>query len=88
MIYIMEKFQNSLSVKIQVDGSLDAATLPILKDILERRRGKGKKVFLHIDGLTRISREGMNYLKEISKEARIIVHDDFLKLDGEDLKGR
>jgi serine phosphatase RsbU (regulator of sigma subunit) len=86
MIYVKENLQNDHSVKIQVDGILDEETIPILKKVLERHLEAGEKVYLHIDGLIHISREGKYFLQEVSKKAHIVTHNPLAELDGRSLK--
>jgi anti-anti-sigma regulatory factor len=68
LIYIKERLENDDSVTIQVDGILDSESVPILKDVFERQRMKGRKVLLLLNGLTHISREGKQFLKELSEK--------------------
>jgi glycerol-3-phosphate responsive antiterminator len=84
MIYIKESLQNDHSIKIQVDGILDEETMPILKNVFERHREAGNKVFLHIDGLIHITREGKNFLKELPENAIIVTHPQFVELENQD----
>jgi len=67
MIHIKEVFLDERSVAIKVDGILDAESISILDDLCQRYLQEDKEVSLRLNGLLHISREGMDFLKEIQK---------------------
>jgi hypothetical protein len=64
-IRVKEIFPNNHSVKIHVDGILDRDSLPILKDVCTHHLQLKREIWLDLDGVTRISREARDFLREI-----------------------
>jgi ABC-type transporter Mla MlaB component len=82
-IHIQENFPNPHSVIILADGSLDDETIPILRNVFERHWVNGKKIKLDLEGLIRISREGMDFLNEIQGKIQFLNIPKFIRLNEE-----
>jgi len=79
MVRIRESFPDNESVAIMVDGVLDQEALPILDELCARHLKSDKKVSLHLSGLQRISREGMEYLRVIEERVVLVNPPEFMK---------
>jgi anti-anti-sigma regulatory factor len=80
MIYIKEIFHDEHSVSIQVDGVLDAEAVNLLSDVCEHHVEGQKTILLNLEGLSHISREGRNFLKEVDSRGIAINFPQFLSL--------
>lgn len=67
MILVKEKLMENNSIAIQVDGILDSETTPILREAFSRHLKEQKGIFLHMEGLLHVSREGRSFLREIGE---------------------
>jgi hypothetical protein len=65
LIRVKEIFPDNHSVKIHVDGILNRDSLPILKDVCAHHLQLERNIWLDLDGVTRISREARDFLREI-----------------------
>jgi hypothetical protein len=82
MIYIKETFPDERSVSIQVDGVLDSESVGLLSEVCEHHLDGKKQIRLKLEGLSHISREGRNFLKEINSRGIAIDFPQFLSLKG------
>ncbi len=71
MIYIKETFSRDDSVIIQVDGILDGESINVLREVCHRHLGSKKHVYLNLQGLIHILREGREFLREMQGEIQI-----------------
>jgi hypothetical protein len=79
-IRIRETFPDPDSVLISADGSLDEETISILRGVCERHWQDGREVRLDLDGLIRISREGMEFLNQIQGRIKLVNLPEFIRL--------
>jgi hypothetical protein len=86
VIFIKETPKGNDTVNIRVDGILDPESIPVLKKVCEIQWAAGKTVLLNLEGLLHISREGMEFLKKISKKIAVVEQPKYIYLDGDDLK--
>jgi hypothetical protein len=80
-IHIKETFPGARTVAVWVDGSLDGDTIPILDHVCRRHWEEGREVQVHLAGVIRISREGMDFLREIQDKAQLVNPPKFIKLE-------
>ena len=81
MIHIKENFPEHDLVTIKVDGILDQGAIPVLEDVCERHLQAEKEVFLNLEEVVHITREGREFLRELAKKVRIHNLPEFIKLE-------
>ncbi len=86
-IHIKEIYPDGQSVAILADGSLDHETIPILLEVCKRHWEAQRKVELHLEGLIRLSREGMDFLQEIQNKVTFVNPPNFIKLTRQEPAG-
>ena len=67
MIFIKELFPDDYSVVIQVDGTLDSISIPILKKMCEKNLESPRKVYFNLHGLMYVDSEGKDFLSAMEK---------------------
>lgn len=80
VIRIEETFQDERSVEIRVDGILDRKSMRILEKVCHRYLSEKQIIIVNLKGLTYITREGRNYLKEIKHIVTFVNIPLFIKL--------
>ncbi len=80
LIYIKEIFSSGHSVGIRVDGFLDSQSIPILRDFCDKYFQGNKQVHLYLGGLRHITREGIEFLKEMRNEFTYVEVPEFIQL--------
>ena len=78
MICVKETTHGNL-IDMCVDGALDCESIPILEKICQVHLQEEKRVILHIEGLSHISREGREFLKKISGKITVLDRDAIIK---------
>ena len=81
MIYIKTTSADENTIGILVEGSIDADGLQPLRDVCRQNLGKKQNVVLHLEGLTGISNEGKDYLREIQGKIALTGMPDYLRLE-------
>ncbi len=71
MLRIDENILEKNAVAIKVDGVLDQDAILILKNVCDRYLNEKKDVFLNLEGLVHISREGRNFIRDIQPSVSI-----------------
>ena len=79
-MHIKEIAAQNQSVLLLVDGSLDAETILVLSEVCKRHWDQNHEIQIDLEGLIRISREGMDYLQEIQGKTLLIHSPKFVKL--------
>ncbi|MBU2552653.1 MAG: STAS domain-containing protein [Proteobacteria bacterium] len=80
MIHIQTHYPDHESIVIRVDGVIDAEGLEVLKEVCQRHLDGRRRVALDLDGLVQANREGVAFLREVVKRARILNSPDFILL--------
>ncbi len=65
MIYFKETFTEDGDVFIRIEGELNNAAMPVLRDLCAGHLGKKRKLSLNLEDVNRIDTEGLAYLKSI-----------------------
>jgi hypothetical protein len=71
MLRIDENILEQDVVAIKVDGVLDQDAILILKNVCDRYLKEKKNVFLNLEGLVHISREGRNFIRDLQPNVNI-----------------
>lgn len=79
MIYIKEIFPNNDSVEILVSGIVDNESVHFLSAICENHIHDKKAVSLHLKEVNHISRDGMEFLRQIRNKVGIVGLPKFVK---------
>ena len=81
MIYIKETFSEDGEVSIQIEGGLDNAAIPSLRDLCADHLGKKRKIRLNLKKVNRIDQESLAFLKSIRREVHLEGLNQYLKLE-------
>jgi len=84
MIFIKETFSGDGEVSIQIEGVLDSASIPSLRDLCADHLSMKRKLRLNLDKVNRIDGESLNYLRSIRKQVRMEGLNQYLKLELEE----
>ncbi len=81
MIHLKEKFLDSRSVAIDVDGVIDLGTIPMLESVCQRYLDKGTQVSLNLESVLHITREGRKFIQLMQEKVHIVNLPEFIKLE-------
>lgn len=71
IIHLQESFPDPSTVRIRVKGVLDTEALQVLKEVCGRHLGR-RRVWLEMEGVTLLSREARQFLKQIQPQVQDI----------------
>jgi len=80
MIHIRENLVGEDEVHILVEGVLDQKSILILSDVCSQHLKTNKRVFLHLDGLLDICRQGVEFLRKSDPRIVIVDAPEFVRL--------
>ena len=82
MLFIKEEIRdNDNTVIIHVDGTLNKDSLPVMKKVYAYYQFKGDRVIkLNLANLIRLSREGLDFLKQIKGKVLFEELPEFLRM--------
>ncbi len=81
MIHLKEKFLDSRSVAIDVDGVIDLGTIPMLESVCQRYLDEGTQVSLNLESVLHITREGRKFIQLMQDKVHIVNLPEFIKLE-------
>ena len=81
LLHIKEIFNEQQRITLKVDGRLDDSSIPALDDICKRHLRDGRQVYIVLEGLYHINREGRKYLKSINKKVILEKIPEFIQLN-------
>jgi hypothetical protein len=81
MLHIQDKSDTPGFADLAVDGILNASSLPILKNLIEKKISKNKKVRLQLGGIIHCDRMGIHFLKEYQDKIVLDGMSEFLKME-------
>ena len=81
MIYFKETFAESGDVLIRIEGELNNAAMPVLRDLCAGHLGKKRKLRINLEDVNRIDNESLAYLKSIRSQVRLEGLSQYLKLE-------
>ena len=81
LLHIKEIFNEKQRVTLKVDGRLDDSSIPTLDDVCKRHIGDGRKVYIVLEGLYHINREGREFLEAIKDKVILEKIPSFIKLN-------
>lgn len=81
MIYFKETFTEDDDVFIRIEGELNNAAMPILRDMCTGHLGKKRNISLNLEDVNRIDNQGLAYLRSIQSQVRLEGLSQYLKLE-------
>jgi ABC-type transporter Mla MlaB component len=81
MIYFKETFTEDGDVFIRIEGELNNAAMPVLRDLCAGHLGKKRKLSLNLEDVNRIDNENLAYLRSIRSQVRLDGLSQYLKLE-------
>ncbi|MCP4629196.1 MAG: STAS domain-containing protein [bacterium] len=81
MIYFKETFSEDGDVFIRIEGELNNATMPVLRDLCAGHLGKKRKLSINLEDVNRIDNASLAYLKSIRSQVRLDGLSQYLKLE-------
>jgi hypothetical protein len=81
MIHLKEKFLDSRSVAIDVDGVIDSGTIPTLEAVCQRYLNEGTRVSLNLESVLHITREGRRFIQVMQEKVHVVNLPEFMKLE-------
>lgn len=84
MFQIKENWSEESVITIMAYGILNDESIFTLKHAFKKHLTSNKKVFLNLEGLTHISREGRDFLEQIQGEITLLNPPQFMKLETDD----
>ena len=81
LIHIKETFNDDGSTTIRVDGRLDSSSIPVLEKVCQCHLDKNCKVYVEVDGLSHISREGRGFLLRMRDKVTLEKVPQFIRLE-------
>ncbi len=80
MIYFKETFTEDGDVFIRIEGELNNAAIPVLRDLCAGHLGKKRKLSINLEDVNRIDNESLAYLKSIRSQVRLDGLSQYFKL--------
>ena len=81
MIYFKETFTEDGDVFIRIEGELNNAAIPALRDLCAGHLGKKRKLSINLEDVNRIDNESLAYLRSIRSQVRLDGLSQYLKLE-------
>ncbi len=81
MIRVTETLQCKRGVVIHVDGDLDREGLALLEGICHRHLKDKRQVFLELERLMEVCREGVDFLRQIQTKVVLIDPPSYIQLE-------
>jgi anti-anti-sigma regulatory factor len=81
MIYFKEIFTEDGDVFIRIEGDLNNAAMPVLRDLCAGHLGKKRKLSIDLEDVNRIDNQGLAYLRSIRSQVRLVGLSQYLKLE-------
>ena len=81
MIYFKETFTEDDDVFIRIEGELNNAAMPVLRDLCAGHLGKKRKLSINLEDVNRIDNESLAYLRSIRSQVRLDGLSQYIKLE-------
>jgi ABC-type transporter Mla MlaB component len=81
MIYFKETFTEDGDVFIRIEGEVNNAAMPVLRDLCAGHLGKKRNLSINLENVSRIDSEGLVYLRSIRSQVRLDGLSQYLKLE-------
>jgi hypothetical protein len=81
MIHIEETIIDQNTITIKLEGVLDHTAIPIIQSVFDRYRGSDLAIYLDLEGLIHITREGRNWLHGIKQNVSLTHLPEFMQLE-------
>lgn len=81
MIHVEETILDQNTITIKLEGVLDQFAVPVIQGVFGRYRASHRAIYLDLEGLIHITREGRNFLNGIKQNVRLTHLPEFMQLE-------
>lgn len=81
MLHIEDMSHRMGFADLKVDGILDMSSLPVLKNIVEKKLSGRKRVRLQLAGVIHCDRSGIHFLRQVRDKVALDGMSEFLKME-------